>query len=155
MPACLAGHHERFTALLVVFIRKPRFQLASQEPTEREWTQSHEAVITSVLCIIKPICPPCAATTLQQAERDRELTFQPRLATTKYWAAVARRRRRRAACMLSKENLKEAGAGRTSMADVAGCQEKYEREATGVPGTKHGIAQARFEMLYQDVSSRT
>lgn len=71
--------------------------------------------------------------TLQQEERDKELTFQPRLVTTKYSAAAARRR-----CLRGVQGSNESGAETEKGDGGRGCTEVEK--------------QARFEMLYQDVS---
>ncbi|CAM9688213.1 unnamed protein product, partial [Ectocarpus fasciculatus] len=72
----------------------------------------------------------------KQAERDRELTFRPRLATTKYWAAASARRRRR-----GRADDFGLATGRGSDGAAAAAE---DANATG------GGAPARFEMLYED-----
>lgn len=77
----------------------------------------------------------------QQQERDKELTFQPCLATTNY-ASTARRR------TFGEVNSDESGLGPETEEE---CLEgEGEGEADLPPGAGK---QPRFEMLYQDVSS--
>lgn len=82
---------------------------------------------------------------VQQAERDRELTFQPRLVTAKYRAGTAARRRNRAAAY----GQARAGAGAVG-ADATGGR-KGQEPGVAVPARAGEGTQARFEMLYQDV----
>lgn len=73
---------------------------------------------------------------MQREERDRELTFQPRLVTTNYSVKAARRRVR-------------AKEGKACLSRVGG--EAREERASDVMDDPETRVQARFEMLYQDV----
>ncbi|CAN0352526.1 unnamed protein product, partial [Ectocarpus sp. 12 AP-2014] len=84
----------------------------------------------------------------KQAERDRELTFRPRLATTKYWAAATARRRRRS---MADDFGLVAGRG----GDGAGAAAEDPRVGSGMERLEAAAAAAggvpaRFEMLYED-----
>lgn len=87
----------------------------------------------------------------QQAERDRELTFQPRLATEKYWASTARRRGR-SASRTTKDRANGVGAPDSAREDGTGGGGRQDPGAVAPPEAERRRVQARFEMLYQDVS---
>eukprot|EP00903_Cladosiphon_okamuranus_P017269 g15913.t1 len=89
---------------------------------------------------------------VKQAERDRELTFQPRLATEKYWAANARRRSRSASRNARGRALDvEAAEGAT--VDGAGGGDGRDTGTVAPVGTERRV-QTRFEMLYQDSKAK-
>lgn len=81
----------------------------------------------------------------QQAERDRELTFQPRLVTAKYRRAATARRRNRATAHWHAE----ADAGTDGANGTDG--RVGEEPVVAVPAKAWERTPARFEMLYQDV----
>ncbi len=84
---------------------------------------------------------------VQRAERDKELTFQPRLATAKYWEASARRRGRAASRGARGRADGVSAPGPARGASLGGGEGWGRGAAEAAAGTRTG----RFEMLYQDV----